>query len=158
MKSWTWLSNFPFTFHFHALEKETATHSSVLAWRIPGTREPGGLPSMGSHRAEHDWSDLAAAAAVYFWGLFALSPVFCDYSLAPRRLCTSFLYDLPLTVDLPCHRAGTRPFIRCCQIPCWTLPEWLCQIRLPHVEDSHGSTFLSWLSCVFEAKQHFLSL
>ena len=45
------------------LEKEMATHSSVLAWRIPGTREPGGLPSMGSHRVGHDWSDLAAAAA-----------------------------------------------------------------------------------------------
>ena len=48
------LSDFTFTFHFHALEKEMATHSSVLAWRIPGTREPGGLPSMGSHRARHD--------------------------------------------------------------------------------------------------------
>ena len=47
--------------HFHALEKEMATHSSVLAWRIPGTGEPGGLPSMGSHRVGHDWSDLAAA-------------------------------------------------------------------------------------------------
>ena len=59
----TWLSNFTFTFHFHALEEEMATHSSVLAWRIPGTREPGGLPSMGSHRVRHDWSDLAVAAA-----------------------------------------------------------------------------------------------
>ena len=47
------LSNFTFTFHFHALEKEMATHSSVLAWRIPGTREPGGLPSMGSHIVGH---------------------------------------------------------------------------------------------------------
>ena len=45
---------FTFTFHFHALEKEMATHSSVLAWRIPGTGEPGGLPSMGSHRVGHD--------------------------------------------------------------------------------------------------------
>ena len=62
-KSQTWLSNFTFTFHFHALEKEMATHSSVLAWRIPGKGEPGGLPSMGSHRVGHDWSDLAAAAA-----------------------------------------------------------------------------------------------
>ena len=53
-KSWTQLSNFTFTFHFHALEKEMATHSSVLAWRIPGTGEPGGLPSMGSHRVGHD--------------------------------------------------------------------------------------------------------
>ena len=48
------LSDFTFTFHFHALEKETATHSSVLAWRIPGTGEPGGLPSMGSQRVGHD--------------------------------------------------------------------------------------------------------
>ena len=58
----TWLSYFPFTFNFHALEKEMATHSSVLALRIPGTGEPGGLPSMGSHRVGHDWSDLAVAA------------------------------------------------------------------------------------------------
>ena len=48
------LRDFPFTFHFHALEKEMATHSSVLVWRIPGTGEPGGLPSMGSHRVGHD--------------------------------------------------------------------------------------------------------
>ena len=59
----TRLSDFTFTFHFHALEKEMATHSSVLAWRIPGMGEPGGLPSMGSHRVGDDWSDLAAAAA-----------------------------------------------------------------------------------------------
>ena len=63
VKSWTRLSDFIFTFHFHALEKAMATHSSVLAWRIPGTGEPGGLLSMGSHRVRHDWSDLAAAAA-----------------------------------------------------------------------------------------------
>ena len=50
----TRLIDFTFTFHFHALEKDMATHSSVLAWRIPGTGEPGGLPSMGSHRVEHD--------------------------------------------------------------------------------------------------------
>ena len=59
----TRLSDFTFTFHSYALEKEMATHSSVLALRIPGTGEPGGLPSMGSHRVGHDWSDLAAA-----WG------------------------------------------------------------------------------------------
>ena len=62
-KSWTRLSDFTFTFHFHALQKEMVTHSSVLAWRIPGTGEPRGLPSMGSHRVRHDWSILAAAAA-----------------------------------------------------------------------------------------------
>ena len=65
-KSPTQLSDFTFTFHFHALEKEMATHSIVLAWRIPGMGEPGGLPSMGLHRVGHDWSDLAAAAAVYY--------------------------------------------------------------------------------------------
>ena len=59
----TWLSDFTFTVHFHALEKEMAAHSSVLAWRIPGMAEPGGPPSMGLHRVRHDWSDLAAAAA-----------------------------------------------------------------------------------------------
>ena len=62
-KGRTRLNDFTFTFHFHALKKEMATHSSVLAWRLPGTGEPGGLPSMGLHRVGHNWSDLAAAAA-----------------------------------------------------------------------------------------------
>ena len=53
-RSWTRLSDFTFTFHFYALEKEMATYSRVLAWRIPGTEAPGGLPSMGSHRVGHD--------------------------------------------------------------------------------------------------------
>ena len=56
---------FTFTFHFHALEKAMAIHSSVLTWRIPGTGQPGGLPSMGLHRVGHDQSDLAATAAVW---------------------------------------------------------------------------------------------
>ena len=64
-KSRTRLSNLTFTFHFHALEKEMATHSSVLAWRIPGTAQPGGPPSMGLHRVGHDWSDLAADYAKF---------------------------------------------------------------------------------------------
>ena len=64
----TRLRDFTFTFHFHAWEKEMATHSSVLAWRIAWTGEPGGLPSTGSHRVGHDSSDLAAAAAAaYTW-------------------------------------------------------------------------------------------
>ena len=62
-RSQTRLSNFIFTFHFYALEKEMATHSSVLAWRIPGTAEPGGLASLGLHRVRHNWSNLAAVAA-----------------------------------------------------------------------------------------------
>ena len=53
-KSRARLSDFPFTFHFHTLEKEMAAHSNVLAWRIPGTGEPGGLPSTGLHRVRHD--------------------------------------------------------------------------------------------------------
>ena len=73
---WTRLNDLTFTFHFHALEKEMATHSSVLAWRIPGTGEPDGLPSMGSHRVGHERSDLAAAAAgvqerVEEWSVYA---------------------------------------------------------------------------------------
>ena len=69
-RSRTWLSDFTFTFHFHALEKEMATHSSVLAWRIPGTAEPGGLPSMGLHRVGHNWSGLAAISYLNLLFLF----------------------------------------------------------------------------------------
>ena len=78
----TRLSDFSFTFHFHALEKEMATHSTVLAWRIPGMGEPGGLLSMRSHRVGHDWSDLAAAAWLqklysYIINLKNISTIFC---------------------------------------------------------------------------------
>ena len=73
MKSRKRLSDFTFSFHFHALEEETATHSSVLAWRIPGMEEPDGLPSTGSHRVGHDWSDLAAAAVCICQMLFLSS-------------------------------------------------------------------------------------
>ena len=75
-RSQTLLSDFTFTFHFHASEKEMASHSSVLAWRIPGTGEPGGLPSMGSYRVRHDWSNLAAAVAatsLNIWHLYGIS-------------------------------------------------------------------------------------
>ena len=78
-KSWARLSDFTFTFHFHALEKEMAAHSSVLVWRIPGTGEPGGLPSMGSHRVRHDWRDLAVAVVCYT--SYPL-PLFCPSSLS----------------------------------------------------------------------------
>ena len=73
----TRLSDFTFTFHFHSLEKEMATHSSVLAWRIPGTGDPGGLLSLGSHRVGHDWSDLAAAATIYALFIY-LSVFYCE--------------------------------------------------------------------------------
>ena len=95
-KSQTRLSDFTFTFHFHALEKEMATHSSVLACRIPGTGEPGGLPSMGSHRVGHDWSDLAAAAATPFIILF----------LYPRHS----IVDFSFTVNVWIHPLGCMTF------------------------------------------------
>ena len=83
-ESQTRLSDFTFTFLFHALEKEMATHSSVLAWRIPGTGEPGGLPSMGSHRVRHDWSDLAAAAAEPWWKATTINSCFLAFSICLR--------------------------------------------------------------------------
>ena len=115
-KSQTRLSDFSFTFHFHALEKEMATHSSVLACRMPGTAEPGGLPSMGSHRVGHDWSDLAAVAAAaphilvnlwlnfclfgYFWNLqkdivsFSQFPFYI--TLFRSSICTFYSKKCPI--------------------------------------------------------------
>ena len=87
-KSWTRLSDFTFTFHFHALEKEMATHSSVLAWRIPGTEEPRGLLSMGSHRVGHNWSDLAAAVAACMY-------IYCKACIHTHTL---FLMFFPIMV------------------------------------------------------------
>ena len=80
-KSRTRLSDFPLTFHFHALEKEMATHSSILAWSIPGTGEPGGLPSLGSHRVRHDWSDLAVTTAAV---LLEAQIIDCSFILRSR--------------------------------------------------------------------------
>ena len=120
----TRLSDFTFTFHFHALEKEMATHSSVLAWRIPGTVEPGGLPSMGSHRVRHNWGNLAAAAAAtiitshrvlndsnttrgfgflwFFWYVIVLSR---------RTVCWSDAH--------PCNYSGTQAGGGCAMFKLW---------------------------------------
>ena len=97
-KSWTRLSDFTLTFHFHALEKAMAPHSSTLAWRIPGMGEPGGLPSMGSPRVGHDWSDLAAAAAALIdMYLLSFSWLFSCSFCSSLFLCFSlahFSYNL----------------------------------------------------------------
>ena len=96
-KSRTRLSDFTFIFHFHALEKEMATHSSVLAWRIPEIGQPGGLPSMESHRVGHDWSDLAAAAV---FPPHKIKKLWKGISLVRQRvkdrwIPTSFSWSLP---------------------------------------------------------------
>ena len=83
-RSQTRLSDFTFTFHFRVLEKEMATHSSVLAWRVPETGEPSGLPSMGSHRVGCEWSDLAAAAAAGY--------TTCDFFQIVEKLQKYFQY------------------------------------------------------------------
>ena len=90
-KSQIRLSDFTFTFHFHALGKDMALHSSVLAWRIPGTGEPGGLPSMGSHRVGHDWSDLAAAAV-------CVCHRFCILN-NPSKIQHKYISDKSITVN-----------------------------------------------------------
>ena len=94
------LSDFIFTFHFHALEKEVVTHSTVLAWRIPGTGDPGGLPSMGSRRVGHNWSDLAAAAvaAVYMFRFYFLKSSHCFLLPLSTKVCSLCLCLLSCSV------------------------------------------------------------
>ena len=133
----TRLSNFTFTFHFHALEKEMATHSSILAWRIPGMAEPGGLPSMGSQRVRHDWSDLAAAA-------HPLHPNICTSAQAGTQSPLTFTW-LILT-HMGCLPSGK---------PSWTAAlltsNPLLQIPLLHapLEPSAHSRFSIYSVCRF---------
>ena len=87
----TWLSDFTFTFHFRALEKEMAPDSNVLAWRIPGTGKPGGLPSMGSHRVGHDWSDSAAAGCLLAYSTYWLLWVMLLWTASMYRFVYKFL-------------------------------------------------------------------
>ena len=98
-KSRTGLSDFTFTFHFHALEKEMATHSSVLAWRIPGMGEPGGLLSMRSHRVRPDWSDLAAAAANARSNQSIIKKINPPYSLEGLKLKLQYFGHLMCRAD-----------------------------------------------------------
>ena len=123
-KSRTRLSDFTFTFHFLALEKEMATYSIVLAWRIPGTGKPGGLPSMGSHRVRHDWSNLAAAAAAaaawtirelrvscYFYEFF-----FTHISL-PWQLNSYYILKWKKVKSLSCVWLFVTPWTVAYQVP-----------------------------------------
>ena len=103
-KSRAWLGNFPFTFHFHALEKEMATHSSILAWRIPGT-ESSGLLSMGSHRVGLNWSDLAAAAVCFILWWFIHCQII--FFLIIRCCCCSVTKLWPILGDtMDCSMPG----------------------------------------------------
>ena len=87
----TQLSNFTFSFHFHALEKEMATHSSVLAWRIPGMGEPGGPSSMGSHRVRHDQSDLAKKKKMFKYKMSSCNPHYsCNTHQYSKALLSPF--------------------------------------------------------------------
>ena len=113
-----------FTFHFHALEKEMAAHSSVLTWRIPGTGEPGGLPSMGSHRIGHKWSDLAAAAVPLYPRAphLLLQAYFLDPSAAFLKIQPSALFCARVsqeTSSLPQPNPHASPLswprFQCCQ-------------------------------------------
>ena len=117
-KSRTRLSDFTFTFHFHALEKEMGTHSSVLAWRIPGTGEPGGLSSLGSHRIGHDWSDLADVCKVVklcgvsLLNLFLISPYFTIMSLF-NFFFSSLEHFSCFTVSPHCNLSSKLFFFHC---------------------------------------------
>ena len=106
-KSRTRLSDFTFTFPFHALEKEMATHSSVLAWRIPGTGLCDGLWSMGSHRARHDWSDLAAAAALFTIAIICHMDFFHCGNFPSDRAC---VFTLENYLDDQVHTICLRIF------------------------------------------------
>ena len=134
-KSQTRLSDFPFTFHLHALEKEMATHSSVLVWRIPGMGEPGGLLSMGSHRVGHDWSDLAAAYLLWR----------CSYSIV-FSIKTGFIFLLS-SLYIVDTRSLSDTWFSFCQLPFYYLDTVLwCTILFFKFWWSHIYVFL--FSCL----------
>ena len=129
-QSRTRLSDFTFTFHFHALEKEMATHSSVLAWRIPGTGEPGGLPSLGSHRVGHNWSDLAAAAAAVLAYVQLSGSLSSNHTGCFTFLCTQWASFCPtgfvlpgICISLLCPPGPTLPSLMCPSCIDVTTPE-----------------------------------
>ena len=149
-KSRTWLSDFIFTFHFHALEKEMATHSSVLAWRIPGTGEPGGLPSTGSQRVRHDWSDLAAA--VRYYTIFHNNPVsgiILSAQLHKALKLMSFLGHKQVTLAVQyCTFTTQLPFQRA-DITIWrSIQPFIQEIFIERLDYTRHCIFACMLSCI----------
>ena len=129
------LSDFTFTFHFPALEKETAIHSSLLAWRIPGTEEPGRLPSMGSHRVGHDWSDLATAAAT------AMSYSHLCFLLLLLLLFSLCFFQFFYAYFHVSHRECTLNCFRWLFVTLWTVAR-----RAPSVHRILQARILEWVA------------
>ena len=153
-QSRTRLSDFTFTFHFHALEKEMATHSNILAWRIPGTGEPGGLPAMGSHRVIK-WSDLAAAAAAasaYLRLLIFLPPILI---LACASSYPLFLM-LYSAYKLNKHGDNIQPW--CTPFPIWN--QYVVPCPVPSVTSwlSYRFPKCEFLNCWVHRYLHLLCL
>ena len=151
-----------------------ATHSSVLAWWIPGTGEPGGLPSMGSHRVRHDWSDLAAAAAaavgidhiLWFYGCFQPSEPFCYIQRISRltgpiffpkgehwlACCLTHTHDLININQAHLHVCMLRCFTVACQAPLsmgFSRQEYQSGLPCPFAGDLPKSRDWTCVSCVF---------
>ena len=151
----TSLSPFTFTFHFHTLEKEMATHSSVLAWRIPGMGEPGGLPSMGLHRVGHNWSDLAVAAAAgkmrslyYPFSLVYQQPDSFMIPLISKPAC--FAITLYQYSELISPSAKFLPWIKpthCFLWSIWGQPPACTGASSPHSPAFLSVSFISSLFC-----------
>ena len=148
-KSRTRLSNFTFTFHFHASEKEMATHSSVLAWRIPGTAEPRGLPSMGWHRVGDDWSDLVAAAALWTrWASLVAQMVKHLPAMQETRVWSLGRED-PLEKEVAIHSS-----ILAWRISWTEEPGWLQSMGSQRVGHEWATNTHTWTR--YHAKQIFL--
>ena len=139
-KSQTRLRGFTFTLHFHALEKELATHSSVLALRIPGKGELGGPPSMGSHRVGHDWSNLAAAADITLYIQFSSVAQSC------LTLCDPMNCSTPCPSPTPGVHSNSRPSSQWCHpaISSSVVPFSSCPQSLPASESFPMSQFFAW--------------
>ena len=150
LNSLMFVHDFTFTFHFHALEKETATHSSVLAWRIPGTGELGGLPSMGSHRVGHNWSDLAATAKYNLFFQVSNSPAHLMFNTGSVQFSGSVVSD-----SLQPHGLQhTRP-------PSPSPIPWVYSNSCPSSRWCHpiiSSSVIPFSSClqIFPASRYFL--